>query len=256
MDEKYAGIALMRKPFLPNQVSRLPKPTASQTAESKTNQAVNFRCKECGGWHHKKVVHLDYVGHAALTDRLLDVDPEWNWEPLGLTEDGFPKFDSAGGLWIRLTVLGVTRIGYGAADGKKGSDAIKEIIGDALRNAGMRFGAALDLWHKGNLHDDCEPEAEGKDQEKEETGEKQEIRAKPELLTKNREEWVKAIAASIEGRLGIVREYRSISKEVLGFLTIEAEALRAGITCEKGGEKVEVRDCSTCKDLKTCDKWK
>jgi hypothetical protein len=28
----------------------------------------------------------------------------------------------------------------------------KEVIGDALRNAGMRFGAALALWHKGELH--------------------------------------------------------------------------------------------------------
>jgi hypothetical protein len=35
---------------------------------------------------------------------------------------------------------------------------MKEMIGDALRNAAMRFGAALDLWHKGDLHaDDEEP---------------------------------------------------------------------------------------------------
>ena len=27
-------------------------------------------------------------------------------------------------------------------------------IGDAIRNAGMRFGMALDLWHKGDLHAD------------------------------------------------------------------------------------------------------
>jgi hypothetical protein len=35
---------------------------------------------------------------------------------------------------------------------------MKERIGDALRNAAMRFGAALDLWHKGDLHKDEEPE--------------------------------------------------------------------------------------------------
>jgi len=29
---------------------------------------------------------------------------------------------------------------------------VKEVIGDALRNAAMRFGCALDLWHKGDLH--------------------------------------------------------------------------------------------------------
>jgi hypothetical protein len=60
--------------------------------------------------------------------------------------------DENGGMWIKLTVCGVTRLGYGHPDGKKGGDAIKEVIGDALRNAAMRFGAALDLWHKGDLH--------------------------------------------------------------------------------------------------------
>ncbi|MGN6537673.1 MAG: hypothetical protein ACTHKQ_18330, partial [Mesorhizobium sp.] len=34
-------------------------------------------------------------------------------------------------------------------------------IGDALRNAAMRFGAALDLWHKGDLHGDDEAEVDG-----------------------------------------------------------------------------------------------
>lgn len=103
-------------------------------------------------------VQLDYVGHAALTDRLLDVDPSWNWEPLAIDGVGLPKFDSNGGLWIRLTVCGVTRLGYGNAK-EKGTnfapgDREKEVIGDALRNAAMRFGAALDLWHKGDLHKD------------------------------------------------------------------------------------------------------
>lgn len=60
--------------------------------------------------------------------------------------------DANGGLWIKLTVCGVTRLGYGDAQGKSGGDAMKECIGDALRNAAMRFGAALDLWHKGDLH--------------------------------------------------------------------------------------------------------
>ena len=64
--------------------------------------------------------------------------------------------DNMGGMWIRLTVCGVTRLGYGDAGTKSGGDAIKEVIGDALRNAAMRFGAALDLWHKGDLHGDDE----------------------------------------------------------------------------------------------------
>lgn len=73
--------------------------------------------------------------------------------------EGLPN--PGAGMWIRLTVCGVSRLGYGSADGKQGGDAIKEIIGDALRNAAMRFGAALDLWHKGDLHaDPDEAEAE------------------------------------------------------------------------------------------------
>jgi hypothetical protein len=64
-------------------------------------------------------------------------------------------FDTNGGLWIKLTVCGVTRIGYGNAvmsQFKEIGSREKETIGDALRNAAMRFGAALELWHKGDLH--------------------------------------------------------------------------------------------------------
>jgi hypothetical protein len=71
---------------------------------------------------------------------------------MALTPIGTPLLDGNGGMWIKMTVCGVTRLGYGHADGKSGGDAIKETIGDAMRNAAMRFGAALDLWHKGDLH--------------------------------------------------------------------------------------------------------
>lgn len=137
-------LALLRAPFPANQISKLPKPYKKDSPKGK--------CAECGGYHGLPAVHLDYVGHAALTDRLLDTDPHWIWEPMGFAPDGTPAFDRNGGLWIKLTVCGVTRLGYGNADGKSGGDAVKEIIGDALRNAAMRFGAALDLWHKGELH--------------------------------------------------------------------------------------------------------
>jgi hypothetical protein len=85
------------------------------------------------------------VGHAATTDRLLAVDPEWSWEPFALDVNGLPALDGRGNLWIRLTVCGMTRIGVG--DGK----SAKEIVGDAIRNAAMRFGVALDLWGKEEL---------------------------------------------------------------------------------------------------------
>jgi hypothetical protein len=148
----------LREPFPTNQISKLPKPTKAQTDEVKADYKKGVRCKECGQWHHPQVVHLDYVGHAALTDRLLDVDPTWTWEPLAYDQNGTPFLDKDSGMWIKLTVLGVTRLGYGDAQGKIGGDAMKERIGDALRNAAMRFGCALDLWHKGDLHlDDTEP---------------------------------------------------------------------------------------------------
>lgn len=148
------GLALLREPFPANQISQLPKPTKQQTEAVRADFKKGIRCQVCGSWHHPDVIHLDYVGHAALTDRLLDADPEWYWEPAGVDDRGLPALDSNGGLWIKLTVAGVTRYGYGAADGKQGGDAMKERIGDALRNAAMRFGAALDLWHKGDLHAD------------------------------------------------------------------------------------------------------
>jgi len=142
----------LRAPFPASQISKLPKPTKAQTDALKANFKTGIRCHLCGGWHHKDVVHLDYVGHAATTNRLLDVDPAWYWEPLAFDEQGLPKLDQNGGLWIRLTILGVTRLGYGDAQGKTGGDAMKERIGDALRNAAMRFGVALDLWSKADLH--------------------------------------------------------------------------------------------------------
>ena len=144
MTEKTTGLARLREPFAAHQISKLPKPYRSNSERG--------QCRECDGYHGLPAMHLDYVGHAALTDRLLEVDPEWTWDPVAFDQDGLPKLDGMGGLWIKLTVCGVTRLGYGDAQGKTGPNAIKEAIGDALRNAGMRFGAALDLWHKGDLH--------------------------------------------------------------------------------------------------------
>jgi hypothetical protein len=111
-----AKATALRKPFDPQSVGKLPK----------------------GGQM------LDYVGHAAVTDRLLTVDPLWSWEPFSIGPDGLPAMQGQN-LWIRLTICGVTRIGVG--DGK----SAKECIGDAIRNAAMRFGVALDLWAKENL---------------------------------------------------------------------------------------------------------
>jgi hypothetical protein len=127
-------LAKLREPFPPNLVGKLPK---------------------TGGRPE-----LDYVGHGAVTDRLLQIDPFWTWTPFALTEEGLPRIvwldDDTGVLWIRLIVCGVERIGVGTASGH---DVEKQLIGDAIRNAAMRFGVALDLWIKGDPAETDSPPA-------------------------------------------------------------------------------------------------
>ncbi len=154
-EQQEQALKVMRKDFPANLVASKPNGTKKQNDEVKQNRSVGINCGICGQWHHKNAKHLEYVGHAALTDRLLDADPSWFWEPVAFNaETGLPQFDQSGGLWIRLHIAGISRLGYGngAAKGFQEVGAReKEVIGDALRNAGMRFGAALDLWHKGDL---------------------------------------------------------------------------------------------------------
>lgn len=118
--------AQLRAPFPPEAIGKIPK----------------------GG------AKLDYVGHAATTDRLLSVDPEWTWEPP--SADELRCLPTADGMWIKLTIAGVTRFGFG--DG----NSTKEWIGDAIRNAAMRFGVALDLWSKEDLQSLHDENAEGR----------------------------------------------------------------------------------------------
>lgn len=153
----------LKKPFEDNEIGKLPKPTKKQAADALKLSWAEKQCTICGGIHHPRAIHLDYIGHAALTKRMLEVDPLWTWEPLAFV-DGLPAFDKTGGLWIKLTILGMTRLGYGNAPPKgEVGNREKEVIGDALRNAGMRFGMGLQLWHKGDLKltsDESEPEKE------------------------------------------------------------------------------------------------
>lgn len=147
LEEQERQLKLLREPFPPEMVEKLPKPTFRDAWQGKKAAS----CKVCHGYHVlDNCIHLDYVGHANVTNRLLEADPFWEWEPMAYTPEGTPYF-SDGGLWIKLTVCGMTRIGYG--DGKN----VKEVIGDAIRNAAMRFGVALDLWSKIDLHAERNP---------------------------------------------------------------------------------------------------
>lgn len=94
---------------------------------------------------------LDFVGHAAVTDRLNKWAPDTTWRVL--------KWFAVGEtVWIHgeMTVGGVTREEFG-----DGSD-LKEAMGNFIRRAAMRFGVALDLWSRQEL-ETSDPIAVGAD---------------------------------------------------------------------------------------------
>jgi hypothetical protein len=162
---------ILRDVFPAEMIGKLPRVTCKACSDSPRRHCDSHAkadCRVCGNWISVKHIHLDYVGHADVTDRLLEADAGWYWEPVAFGPDGLPLFDKDGGLWIRLTIGGVTRMGYGDADGKRGGKATKEAIGDAIRNAAMRFGVALDLWSKSDRAEaaikETQPQAAAEDQ--------------------------------------------------------------------------------------------
>jgi hypothetical protein len=154
-EQQITALHKLREPFLESEIRYLPRVwcKACRDAKGTCNRQDHERrqCRRCGQTMTTAHIDLKFVGHAEATNRLLNVDPFWDWEPLTVDQVGLPMYDQNRGLWIRLTVCGMTRLGYGNAEGKGGGDAVKEIIGDAIRNAGMRFGMALDLWTTSDL---------------------------------------------------------------------------------------------------------
>jgi hypothetical protein len=142
-------LEMLSKPFAPDEIEKLPKQVRKEDqdkARCERGSRVSADGYFCGGWHARSM-HLDYVGHAGITDRLNQADPMWSWEPFALSPNGAPLL-SDGGMWGRMTVLGVTRIGFGDPGRNTGPNAIKETIGDFIRNAAMRFGVGTYLWSK------------------------------------------------------------------------------------------------------------
>lgn len=129
---------------------KLPKPYKKD--------AEKGQCKECGGYHGLPAMHLDYLGHADTCRLIAEKDILWQWEPKGGWEpNGEPVFVRNNGgypiaLWIDLTICGVTRPGVGTVTTGK-PDPEKELIGDAIRNAAMRFGVGADMWSKAHHAD-------------------------------------------------------------------------------------------------------
>ena len=94
-------------------------------------------------------INLAYVSHAEITRILIEIDPMWNWQPIDWV-DGRPAIHEANGvatMWATLTLLGKSLVGVGSVRADK-PDLDKELVGDFLRNAAMRFGICLSLWSK------------------------------------------------------------------------------------------------------------
>jgi hypothetical protein len=144
---------------------RRTEPTLGMIAEQAAERLASLRVpfpESVVGQLPRGGVMLSFVGHATVTDRLLTVDPLWSWEPFAVDEYGAPAIairDEQAVLWIRLTICDVTRIGVGITSASK-PECEKELISDAIRNAAMRFGVALDLWARDGLESTPpEPEA-------------------------------------------------------------------------------------------------
>jgi hypothetical protein len=100
-------------------------------------------------------IQLDFVGHADVTKMLIEIDPEWTWEPSAFDADGLPAYRVENGMahmagW--LTLCGVRRLGVGSVMHNK-PDLLKELVSDFIRNAAMRFGVCLSLWTKQEWED-------------------------------------------------------------------------------------------------------
>ena len=97
---------------------------------------------------------LDFVGHADITRILLEIDVTWRWVPIAW-DNGRPAIHVENGIatmWGELTILGQSRLGVGSVRADK-QELDKELVGDFLRNAAMRFGICLSLWTKQEWED-------------------------------------------------------------------------------------------------------
>jgi len=134
----------LRRPFRPEQIGKLPKPYKKDAPKGK--------CRDCGGYHGLPAVHLDFVGHAAVTDRLNKVEPGWSYEITPVEyqgKDGRPHVAGVRGV-MRLGDVARPEAGDVDAETSYG-DELKKAISDFIRRGAMRFGVALDLWSKEDL---------------------------------------------------------------------------------------------------------
>jgi hypothetical protein len=165
-------------PFPPEVISYRPQPWCKPCNDAPgkvCGKHAEEKCKTCGNTLTNAHFDAEYVGHADTTTRLNEVDPAWSWEPAYrdvdrevlmaaiasgnpeivklVIENSPPKYDQFRGMWMKLVVHddqgdAHERLCYGDAGTKSGPNAVKELIGDGIRNGAMRFGVATGLWSK------------------------------------------------------------------------------------------------------------
>lgn len=180
-------------------------------------------------------VSLKYLGHADTTRAMLEVDPFWSWEPMGFDGDGQPVLitNDAGhpvGLWAWVTFCGVRRPAYGSCLPGKG-EAIKELVGDMLRNFGLRQGIAGGLWSKAD-RPGPEPEKSVKEVEAQQAAETGN-RAYDQLV----EQYGKDAVHGALGVHGISRKSELTPKKVTAMKeSLEARAIVSKLQEDLGAE--------------------
>jgi hypothetical protein len=116
----------LRKPFDPKQIGKLPRKTKTGS-----------------------VIYLDYVGHAAVVDRLNTVAPDW-----ALTLDRVVEADGHVLAAVGTMTIGgkpMTEVGEPTGQNTYGQE-LQTALGNLIRRAAMRFGLGIDLWSKEELH--------------------------------------------------------------------------------------------------------
>jgi hypothetical protein len=137
----------LAKPFDPAQVGKLPR-----GGDDVPRNQWRF-CGDCKQKAAPRHFHVDYVGHAVITDRLNSVvgPAGWSWTLLTVERDQSGRLLAVVG---EMTVLGHTKgpeTGAPSQSQREYGDALKSAISDYICRAAMRFGVALDLWAKQQL---------------------------------------------------------------------------------------------------------
>lgn len=110
------------------------------------------------------------VNIGTVIARISSVDPHWSWRPFALDENGLPAYtcDKDGepvGLWILLTIGGISMPGYGSYPRRNASirdpGFTATLVSQAIKHAARFFGVGLELRAKGAyLEEEIEHEPE------------------------------------------------------------------------------------------------